>query len=158
MVWLYIVTPTGLKPNPKKVEAILNMQCPRNAGELRSFLGLVNFHRDLFPRCSHLLQSFYDLTNSTDKRNVDVVIPWNSTHDCAFQELKSVVAKDAITTFPNRRQPFQVYTDASDKQLGACIMQSGRPVAYYSKKLSPAQMDYSTMEKELLALVMTLKE
>lgn len=157
MEWLgYIVTPTGLKPNPKKVEAILNMQRPRNAGELRSFLGLVNFYRDLFPRRSHLLQSFYDLTNSTDKRNV--VIPWNSTHDRAFQELKAVVAKDAIMAFPNHRLPFHVYTDASDKQLGACIMQSGRPVAYYSKKLSPAQMNYSTMEKELLALVMTLKE
>mmetsp|Transcript_8887 Transcript_8887/g.14664 ORF Transcript_8887/g.14664 Transcript_8887/m.14664 type:complete len:1289 (+) Transcript_8887:344-4210(+) len=157
MEWLgYIVTPEGLKPNQKKVEAILNMQRPRNAGELRSFLGLVNFYRDLFPRRSHLLQSFYDLTNSTDKRNV--VIPWTSAHDHAFQELKAVVAKDAIMAFPNHRQPFHIYTDASDKQLGACIMQAGRPVAYYSKKLSPAQMNYSTMEKELLALVMTLKE
>ena len=156
MEWLgYIVTPEGLKPNPKKVQAILNMQRPRNAGELRSFLGLVNFYRDLFPRRSHLLQSFYDLTNSTDKRNV--TIPWTSAHDRAFAELKAVVAKDALMAFPNHRQPFHIYTDASDKQLGACIMQSGRPVAYYSKKLSP-EMNYSTMEKELLALVMTLKE
>eukprot|EP00984_Skeletonema_dohrnii_P023617 scaffold12715_cov134-Skeletonema_dohrnii-CCMP3373.AAC.2 len=157
MEWLgYIVTPQGLKPNPKKVEAILNMQRPRNAGELRSFLGLVNFYRDLYPRRSHLLQSFYDLTNSTDKRSV--VIPWTSQHDRAFQELKAVVAKDVLMAFPNHRKPFHIYTDASDKQLGACIMQDGKPVAYYSKKLNPAQMNYSTMEKELLALVMTLKE
>ncbi len=96
MEWLgYIVTPDGLKPKPKKVR----IQRPRNAGELRSFLGLVNlvnFYRDLFPRVG--LQSFYDLTNSTDKRTV--VIPWTAAHDRAFRELKAVVAKDAIMAFP----------------------------------------------------------
>ena len=58
--------------------------------------------------------------------------------------------------FPNYSLPFEVYTDASDFQLGAAIIQS-KPTAYYSKKLTPAQKNYTTTEKELLAIISTLK-
>ena len=62
------------------------------------------------------------------------------------------MAREVILAFPDFNKPFHIYTDASDTQLGAVITQEGKPIAFYSKKLNPAQTRYTTMEKELLSI------
>ena len=71
--------------------------------------------------------------------------------------MKAIITADAVNAFPNYSIPFNLYTNASNFQLGAAIIQRNKPIAYYSKKLTAAQRNYTTMEKELLAIVMTLK-
>jgi hypothetical protein len=72
--------------------------------------------------------------------------------------MKAIMAKETLVTFPDFTKEFEIHTDASKLQLGDCISQGGKPVAFYSRKLQPAQTCYTTTERELLSIVETLKE
>eukprot|EP00957_Ditylum_brightwellii_P005528 423548-Ditylum_brightwellii.AAC.1 len=83
---------------------------------------------------------------------------WTEVAQEAFEAVKSAIAKNTLLVYPDFSENFESHTDASKHQLGAVICQKGHPIAFFSKKLNKAQMNYTTTEKELLAIVETLKE
>jgi hypothetical protein len=106
----YWISRSGIQPIPKKVEAIKNMVCPTTRKELRRFTGMVNYYRDMWVRRSELLAP---LTSMTSK-NVKFI--WTDEHKKAFDNIKKIICREVMLTFPKFSKPFHIYTDASDKQ------------------------------------------
>ena len=146
------ISTTGIQPLPKKVEAIHNIKAPTTKKQLRSFIGIINYYRDMWIRRSHLLQPLTALTSKTVKWK------WTEVEQTAFEQIKTVVTRETLLHYPDFNKPFDIHTDASHTQLGSVISQNNKPVAFYSCKLSPAQTRYTTTERELLSIVETFKE
>ncbi len=85
---------------------------------------------------------------------------WDPIHQAAFDGIKATIAKDVVLAYPDflNLKPFEIYTNASTKQLGAVITQDNRSITFFSRKSTPTQTKYSVTEIELLAIVETLKE
>ena len=71
-------------------------------------------------------------------------------HQSAFDGIKNALAHEVMLAYPNFNEEFEIYCDASKRQLGAVITQNNRPIAFFSRKLSEAQRKYSVTELELL--------
>ena len=148
----YWITRDGIKPLPAKVQAIMKLAEPKNRKELRSFIGIVNYYRDMWLRRSHVLAPLASLTSKKAKW------VWGEAQQKAFATAKKVIAREVLLAYPDFSKKFTIHTDASHYQLGAVISQEGKPIAFYSRKLNPAQTRYTTTERELLSIVETLKE
>ncbi len=108
----------------------------------------------MWPSCAHILKSLTDQYGLKEKAPIE----WTDEMQKAFDKMRLLMAANALAAYPDHNKWFDVYTDASDFQLGACIIQEGRPVAYFLQKLTKSQQNYTTMEKEMLSIVATLKE
>jgi hypothetical protein len=130
------------------------MDRPHNTTELRMFIGCINYYCDMWPSCAHVLKP---LTNQSGLKN-KAPIKWTDDMQKAFDKTRLLMAANTLAAYTDHNKRFDVYTDASDFQLGVCIIQEGRPTANFLQKLAKSQQNYTTMEKEMLSIVATLKE
>jgi hypothetical protein len=130
------------------------MDCPCNATELRMFIGCVYYYCDMWSSCAHILKQLKN-QSGLKKR---APIKWTDDMQQAFNKMRLLMAANALAAYTDHNKWFDIYTDASDFLLGACIIQEGRPVAYFLRKLTKSQQNYTTMEKEMLSIVATLEE
>jgi hypothetical protein len=147
-----------MKPHPDKVKSITDAQKPVTQKQVRSFLGLVDFYRKSIPNFACIA---LPLTDLTQKGQPDTVL-WEEVHENAFQTHKHALVKFSILKLPDITQTFILVTDASDRGIGAVLMQeqdnSKMPIAYASRKLKGSELAYSTIEKECVAIVWAIQK
>jgi hypothetical protein len=151
----YHLTPKGPKPWSKRIEPILCMEEPKTLTELCGFIGMVNFYQSMFKKRAEVLAP---LTSMTKISPLQFKKEWGPKQKEAFQSAKAMVASQTLLWWPDLNKQFVIETNASDYQLGAVIKQEDQPIAFYSCKLTGPQQKYSTIEKELLAILEVLEE
>ena len=152
----HLVSGKGLEVDKAKIKVTQNIPLPTTLRDLRSFLGQVGFYRRFirdFAKVSKLLTTLLckDRDFFIDKEG-----------ERAFKMLKLALIKAPILQSPNWDLPFKIMCDASDYAIGAVLGQridkKLTPIWYASKTLAEAQMNYTTTEKELLAVVYALEK
>ncbi|KAL5601325.1 uncharacterized protein BROUX77_005574 [Berkeleyomyces rouxiae] len=147
----------GIKVDPTKVAAIREWQPPTNVKGVRSFLGFANFYRQFIPLFSEVAAPLVRLTKKEEPWK------WGKTEDQAFEKLKNDFMRAPVLAMWDEERPTIVECDCSGWALGGTLSQvdetgSLRPVAFFSKKLSPAEVNYEIHDKELLAVIKCLEE
>lgn len=152
----HMISSEGISPNEDKIKAIRTWPIPKSKKEALSFLGLTTYYRRFIEKYAHIAASLYDYTAEKTK--------WTEEQTRLFNELKDRLVSAPILILPDPKQKYVVYTDASDRCIGAVLQQTDKHhkllgvVAYESKKLSGAQLNYPVREKECLAIHYALKK
>ncbi len=131
----YILTRDGIKPQSNKVQSILAIQPSTNVKELRHFLGMVQYYHDLWARRSKMHAPLTSLVGEcgqtkTTKTKGTKKVPWHwdEVHQRAFDHVKATITREVVLAYPDYSKVFEIYTNASSKQLGAVITQDNRPI------------------------------
>ncbi|KAK7095116.1 hypothetical protein V1264_006567 [Littorina saxatilis] len=142
----------------ENVTKILNAPRPETKKQVRSFLGLAGYYREFIPNFAAITAPLSDMT----RKRCSNRILWGPAQEKAYQTVRDLMSRDPVLRLPDTAKEFILRTDASDEGIGAMLMQEhgGKPfpVSNASKKLSGAEKNYSTMEKECLAIVWGIKK
>jgi len=153
----HIVSAEGIQPDPVKLGTVVTYPVPKDVGELRRFLGLANYYYQYVKDYSWTAKPLHKLTRKTSSG-----FQWNEICQQAFELLKEHLLIPPILAYQQFDRPFILYTDASEGAIGAVLsqMENGREriIAYWSQQLTKAECNYSTIEREALAIVVAAKE
>lgn len=152
----HLVTEKGIKPDPKKIEIARNFPQPKSQRDIKSFLGFAGYYRRFIRDFSRISQPLNILLKQ------DAKFEWTSLQQESFEKLKNILTSEPLLQYPDFEKEFVLTTDASDKAIGAVLSQGeiGKdlPIAYASRTLNKAETRYSTIERELLAIVWSVKQ
>ena len=146
------ITEKGASPNQDKINDIINFDQPKTQQQLQSFLGVCNFYRRFVIRHNDFITPFRDLLKKNAKWE------WTSKHDAAFKALKKNFEQSVCLSHVIPGAKFKIQTDASDLGICGILYQTDENgdhclISLASRCLAPAEVNYTTTEKELLAIV-----
>lgn len=146
----------GLQVDPDKVAAIVSIPVPKNTTEARSFVGMAGWYRRFIPNFAAVMGCIHRLTSNRVK------FVWTEECQSAFSTIKNALVQAPILSCPNFSRPFVIQTDASNYGLGAVLTQEHpdgeKVISYISCSLKKAERNYSTTEKECLAVLWAIEK
>ena len=153
----YLVSGEGIRADPDKVSAIEQLHPPQDVKELRRFLGMTGYYRQLIPGYAEKAASLHPLTG---KRTPWI---WGEAQQESFNALRDALVSSEVMAHPHVGGPYKLYTDACDYAVGAILVQNDehgveRPIHYVSKTLHGSERRWSTIEKEAFAVIHALKK
>lgn len=151
----YKISSAGSQPLPERIADLQSCPPPKTIGQLRRFLGMINFYRRFLPNAASLQAPLHDIL-SGPKIKSSHPVTWTAALDKAFEECKASLSQATLLAHPDSTSTLALVTDASTTAMGAVLQQRAQdvwqPLAFFSKKLSPAQQKYSAYDRELLAI------
>ncbi|XP_064459074.1 uncharacterized protein K02A2.6-like [Ornithodoros turicata] len=152
----HVLDADGVHPCSENVEAIQKVPRPRNASELKAYLGMITFYSKFILHMSTAFKPLYDLLQKNKKW------AWTKETERSFQESKTWLTEDNVLTFYDPTKELGLVCDASAYGVGAVLFhkidEAERPIAYASRTLSKAECAYAHIEREALAVVFAIKK
>ena len=149
-----------IRPEISKVEKILKVSTPTTKKQVRSLLGLLSFYRRYIPGFASLTAPLSDLTRDSGRSSRSIV--WTSECADALRQIQRILSSKPVLLLPRLDVPFVLRTDASSVGLGAVLLQDkegvSHPVAFASRKLLDREKNYSTIERECLAIIWAIQK
>ena len=154
----FVVDEKGLRTDPEKISAILEYPTPSTTTQIRRVIGMIGYYRRFLPNFSSVAAPITDLLKGKKKGQP---ITWSPEADDAFKEVKRLLTSTPVLSSPDFSKPFSIVCDASDLGVGGVLFQDAdrldHPISFFSKTLNKSQRKYSTTEKELLGLLLSVE-
>ena len=153
----HVISANVIHPDSSKTAAVAEYPTPKDAKQLKQFLGLPNYYCHFVKQYATIAEPLHKVLREKLKR-----FSWDERCSEAFKTLKTHLVKPPILALPNFNEPFILYTDASDVAVGGVLdqIQDGteRVVTYWSCQLKPAERIYSIIKREALAAISVIKD
>ncbi|KAJ9555929.1 hypothetical protein OSB04_010543 [Centaurea solstitialis] len=146
----YVISGEAIQVDESKVAAVKQWPTPKTITDVRSFHGLTSFYRRFIPHFSSIMAPVTDYMKCK-------TFVWTDAAESAFQSIKEKLTTAPILVLPDFSQAFELHTDASKAGIGGVLSQGGRPIAYFSEKLTGPKLRYSTYDVEFYAVVQAVK-
>jgi hypothetical protein len=140
----FVVSTQGVEVDEEKIKAVCEWLPPQNVSQVRSLLGLAGFYRRFVKDFNIIVAPINELTKK------DLPFHWGAAQEKAFNKLKTKLTTAPLLALPYFGMTFEIECDASGVGIRGMLIQEGRPIAYFSEKLSGSTLNYSFYDKKTL--------
>ena len=146
----HLVNKDAIRPDPEKVDRLKCMRVPSSKKELKAFCGFVSYLSKFVKNFSSIMKPLFEAQNKPH-------FNWSEECQQSFDNIVSHLSNDVMLRYPDYEKEFFIDVDASNYALAGVLYQSHGPIAFYSRVLNSAETNYSTTDREFLALVNTIQ-